>query len=146
SRRRHTRSKRDWSSDVCSSDLRSEGVLEIGQFIGEHHRVTTAVAVDQCHMRVGTPQQRRSHRQHRCDTRTGGQEYVSGSLTQVGSEPPGGYTHLDLVTGTYLVDQPGGEQSFGDQPHTNTKGLTGRGTDGVIAPLLHAVDHPTQGQ
>src|SRR5438067_6167048 len=25
SRRRHTRSKRDWSSDVCSSDLRSSG-------------------------------------------------------------------------------------------------------------------------
>src|SRR5699024_11369173 len=24
SRRRHTRSKRDWSSDVCSSDLRAE--------------------------------------------------------------------------------------------------------------------------
>src|SRR5207249_9424393 len=26
SRRRHTRSKRDWSSDVCSSDLRVLGV------------------------------------------------------------------------------------------------------------------------
>src|SRR5699024_12110456 len=27
SRRRHTRSKRDWSSDVCSSDLVQHGVL-----------------------------------------------------------------------------------------------------------------------
>src|SRR5207249_5706037 len=27
SRRRHTRSKRDWSSDVCSSDLRHERVM-----------------------------------------------------------------------------------------------------------------------
>src|SRR5699024_11415556 len=26
SRRRHTRSKRDWSSDVCSSDLLVEGI------------------------------------------------------------------------------------------------------------------------
>src|SRR6266513_372358 len=26
SRRRHTRSKRDWSSDVCSSDLRTAGL------------------------------------------------------------------------------------------------------------------------
>src|SRR5207249_8205887 len=26
SRRRHTRSKRDWSSDVCSSDLGSRGI------------------------------------------------------------------------------------------------------------------------
>src|SRR5699024_11233690 len=29
SRRRHTRSKRDWSSDVCSSDLRSAHVWEL---------------------------------------------------------------------------------------------------------------------
>src|SRR5699024_11755649 len=27
SRRRHTRSKRDWSSDVCSSDLESQKIL-----------------------------------------------------------------------------------------------------------------------
>src|SRR5699024_11688343 len=26
SRRRHTRSKRDWSSDVCSSDLQAQGL------------------------------------------------------------------------------------------------------------------------
>src|SRR5699024_12210639 len=26
SRRRHTRSKRDWSSDVCSSDLKNKGI------------------------------------------------------------------------------------------------------------------------
>src|SRR5699024_11494482 len=33
SRRRHTRSKRDWSSDVCSSDL--DLVLEVEQQIGD---------------------------------------------------------------------------------------------------------------
>src|SRR5699024_11973956 len=32
SRRRHTRSKRDWSSDVCSSDLRRHG---LGEFVLE---------------------------------------------------------------------------------------------------------------
>src|SRR5699024_4087095 len=31
SRRRHTRSKRDWSSDVCSSDLSEDGVTVHGQ-------------------------------------------------------------------------------------------------------------------
>src|SRR5437868_8823217 len=31
SRRRHTRSKRDWSSDVCSSDLVSRLIAELGQ-------------------------------------------------------------------------------------------------------------------
>src|SRR5207249_6180138 len=29
SRRRHTRSKRDWSSDVCSSDLADAGSLRV---------------------------------------------------------------------------------------------------------------------
>src|SRR5207249_8764328 len=40
SRRRHTRSKRDWSSDVCSSDLLREDVhsLEVVGFGNEAHR------------------------------------------------------------------------------------------------------------
>src|SRR2546429_9335351 len=29
SRRRHTRCSRDWSSDVCSSDLRGEGLFHV---------------------------------------------------------------------------------------------------------------------
>src|SRR5699024_11741288 len=33
SRRRHTRSKRDWSSDVCSSDLKAKGVTKDWNFI-----------------------------------------------------------------------------------------------------------------
>src|SRR6266513_4872372 len=35
SRRRHTRSKRDWSSDVCSSDLLFDGVVISGE-VGLH--------------------------------------------------------------------------------------------------------------
>src|SRR5207249_7754962 len=31
SRRRHTRSKRDWSSDVCSSDLSPQRVFQYGR-------------------------------------------------------------------------------------------------------------------
>src|SRR5699024_11727953 len=41
SRRRHTRSKRDWSSDVCSSDLKSgsgNSVNFTDVFIGYHKR------------------------------------------------------------------------------------------------------------
>src|SRR5699024_12226207 len=40
SRRRHTRSKRDWSSDVCSSDLayRLPKLLELCKLIGGNHR------------------------------------------------------------------------------------------------------------
>src|SRR5699024_11312349 len=35
SRRRHTRSKRDWSSDVCSSDLLDELYGEVDDFLDE---------------------------------------------------------------------------------------------------------------
>src|SRR6266704_1494530 len=34
SRRRHTRSKRDWSSDVCSSDLLRESCASVLQYEG----------------------------------------------------------------------------------------------------------------
>src|SRR5690606_40521731 len=40
SRRRHTRFSRDWSSDVCSSDL--EGVVQVGhvfQYMPECYRI-----------------------------------------------------------------------------------------------------------
>src|SRR6185312_16732767 len=33
SRRRHTRSDRDWSSDVCSSDLEGRVVVMFGDFV-----------------------------------------------------------------------------------------------------------------
>src|SRR5699024_11422568 len=36
SRRRHTRSKRDWSSDVCSSDLNSPGFIKPEWYIELH--------------------------------------------------------------------------------------------------------------
>src|SRR5258707_13705307 len=36
SRRRHTRYWRDWSSDVCSSDLRTEAAPEHTRAVAEH--------------------------------------------------------------------------------------------------------------
>src|SRR5699024_11322161 len=38
-RRRHTISKRDWSSDVCSSDLAHIGVLEAVPLFGQRRQV-----------------------------------------------------------------------------------------------------------
>src|SRR5699024_11872669 len=35
-RRRHTRSKRDWSSDVCSSDLPLEAQWDADAYVGMH--------------------------------------------------------------------------------------------------------------
>src|SRR2546422_2667504 len=39
SRRRHTRCSRDWSSDVCSSDLRRAGSLHPARLAAELHHV-----------------------------------------------------------------------------------------------------------
>src|SRR5947209_11198816 len=36
SRRRHTRYWRDWSSDVCSSDLQLEGLRSLATVLGAH--------------------------------------------------------------------------------------------------------------
>src|SRR5438067_13288122 len=48
SRRRHTRSKRDWSSDVCSSDLRRRFIstaMSLGALSAEAHR-TLAIGMN----------------------------------------------------------------------------------------------------
>src|SRR5207249_6984600 len=44
SRRRHTRSKRDWSSDVCSSDLVGEAWAFFATLVGVAASVGTMVA------------------------------------------------------------------------------------------------------
>src|SRR5699024_12139703 len=44
SRRRHTRSKRDWSSDVCSSDLHL-GAAELDEIITASRRLATATVL-----------------------------------------------------------------------------------------------------
>src|SRR5699024_11450561 len=56
SRRRHTRSKRDWSSDVCSSDLQNEGVLAFcleGRVVTEHVPVTGSHSLFHLSLAVG---------------------------------------------------------------------------------------------
>src|SRR5260370_25205249 len=47
SRRRHTRFKCDWSSDVCSSDLLGDATFEQGVLIGEGRPFLTLVTVTQ---------------------------------------------------------------------------------------------------
>src|SRR5207249_7054580 len=46
SRRRHTRSKRDWSSDVCSSDLIEWPKREFEQFEDSHVEIAIRVLDD----------------------------------------------------------------------------------------------------
>src|SRR5271167_4183478 len=58
SRRRHTRSKRDWSSDVCSSDLSPGAIIEPGEAIrgdqgADHHDGQETAGVE-AHANRGT--------------------------------------------------------------------------------------------
>src|SRR5699024_8246380 len=46
SRRRHTRSKRDWSSDVCSSDLHLDAAGEVENFHAERALVRSRARLD----------------------------------------------------------------------------------------------------
>src|SRR5690606_15677722 len=58
-RRRHTRFSRDWSSDVCSSDLDHAAAERFYQLLESHGRtnviVDTAGRRDMLHMRLTTP-------------------------------------------------------------------------------------------
>src|SRR5204862_5323060 len=47
SRRRHTRSLRDWSSDVCSSDLTTEVDAALSPLVGSYLRALAARAADE---------------------------------------------------------------------------------------------------
>src|SRR5699024_11771009 len=48
-RRRHTRSKRDWSSDVCSSDLCPfHGVIDVVEFHGRVSSPAPQEGIRQC--------------------------------------------------------------------------------------------------
>src|SRR4030043_1175839 len=46
SRRRHTRCSRDWSSDVCSSDLVAQQAQENVDLVNERYKVGRASAVE----------------------------------------------------------------------------------------------------
>src|SRR5699024_11511706 len=55
SRRRHTRSKRDWSSDVCSSDLRFGQQEALAISANEFWSLCTALAQDGLQGRIDRP-------------------------------------------------------------------------------------------
>src|SRR5699024_126123 len=53
SRRRHTRSKRDWSSDVCSSDLGVDGFEELRVSVCDEGSLPAAGLNCSCHFVCG---------------------------------------------------------------------------------------------
>src|SRR5699024_11323092 len=86
SRRRHTRSKRDWSSDVCSSDLpRRAGSVCGQQSATAQHRLRPWVATPELpvrlHLRAARPagQQRAAEEIGRASCRERGQDSGGGA-------------------------------------------------------------------
>src|SRR5699024_11458131 len=76
SRRRHTRSKRDWSSDVCSSDLR---IMEGRTSFVIAHRLSTIQDADNILvMDQGDVIEQGTHRELRSEERRVGKECRSG--------------------------------------------------------------------
>src|SRR5207247_8408813 len=67
SRRRHTRSTRDWSSDVCSSDLPVGGGRSAGRLVpAAAAEIWNLLPVDQCHCHNANRHDRSQPRQ--CQT------------------------------------------------------------------------------
>src|SRR5690606_39786986 len=57
SRRRHTRFSRDWSSDVCSSDLDNDGVDDLVLWQGERESIAGGTSLEvgvDIHLSEGT--------------------------------------------------------------------------------------------
>src|SRR3989454_9069885 len=57
SRRRHTRLQGDWSSDVCSSDLKHHGMLVGYAAFKEHCSLFMSTALTQAHKKALAPYQ-----------------------------------------------------------------------------------------
>src|SRR6266513_4548454 len=88
SRRRHTRSKRDWSSDVCSSDLRlANGVDQSRTFATNMRRVSASV---RCYVFLERDQLL-------------GREERAGQINQPGAEAHRPIAHRRVDQGTHLL-------------------------------------------
>src|SRR5699024_12078625 len=85
SRRRHTRSKRDWSSDVCSSDLGQAWVGRDAGHVPAHVRQRVSVARSE-ERRVGKECRGRGSAAHQVE-KTGG---LSLDGAETGAGGPGG--------------------------------------------------------
>src|SRR6266446_7479587 len=95
SRRRHTRLQGDWSSDVCSSDLR---LLKARQTIPAHvQRLRRFQAIPSCALALAEPVQQKEeeHRYQRIDERRDEEAHIEPRLRlRQKNSPRQGYQSL----------------------------------------------------
>src|SRR5699024_1405585 len=104
SRRRHTRSKRDWSSDVCSSDLFN---APLGEVAGMANMLISGVAsAERIFELLDAEEQEADGEITASDTEERG-EVTSRRLRRAAlTGPPQGRIELDQVAFSYSPDKP----------------------------------------
>jgi hypothetical protein len=121
-------------------------VLQVGELVGEHHRVRAPVAVEHGDGRPTVAQHAGRQREDRGDARPGDDEHVVGRDRQVGGEGARRRQHLDPVTRLHLVDEVGGEEPTGDLADADPRGAPHRRADGVRTALVPVAVDPAQGE
>src|SRR5215831_10587002 len=121
---------------VCQLQPLRITVLQVGDLVGEHHRVGAPVPVQQRRVRPRVGQRRRRDRQHRRDARTRGDQHVPPRRAQIRGERPRRRLDLDPLPRPHLVHQPAGHRAAWHLADADAQGLAGRSADRVRAPLV----------
>ena len=126
---------------VDQADPLRVGVLEVGDLVGEHHRIVAPVAVEQGD---GGLVLRGEHGSG--DGQDGGdpaargdQDVVRGGV-QIGGERARRRLHVDHVAGPDLVHQPAGHRAACHLPHADARRAPGGRADRVGPPFVAAAD------
>jgi hypothetical protein len=122
----------------------AEAVLQVGELVGEHHRVRAAVSVEDGDGALPVPQHGAGQGQRRRDAGTGDDEDVVAGLGEVCGEGARGRQHLDGVAGPHVVHEVGGEEPAGHLADADPWRRAHRRADGVGAALVPAVHGPAQ--
>jgi hypothetical protein len=110
------------AEQVDQAGPRRVGILQIGDLVGEHHRVVAPVAIEQRH---GGAVVRGEHgsgdgQDGRDPAARGDHDMVAG-LVQIGSEGAGWFSHLDHVAGPHLAHEPAGDRAARDLAHADAR-------------------------
>jgi hypothetical protein len=132
---------------VDQADPLRVGVLEVGDLVGEHHRVVAPVAVEQGD---GGLVLRGEHGggdgQYRGDPAARRDQHVVAGHVQVGGERAGRRLDLDDVAGPYLVHQPAGDGAARHLAHPDARRAAPGRADGIGPALVAAADRSATGR
>src|SRR5438105_7821427 len=145
SRRRHTRSTRDWSSDVCSSDLCALWALEDldALEIGGVDIEVTAGDLARLIIEVGRDVREAAGRAHTLETADAGRQATDKDIALTGANAAGGHVRQvlhEVIEGldVELTERLGGQRLDGDRHVLDALGSALRGDDHFLQLLARA--------